>query len=403
MEPELTRETRDYIARTPLEKRKSLGQFFTPAALRRKLLAGLALPERPRILDPACGTGEFLRTARRLWPDAELTGFEVDPQLAALSRSAVPEARIYRIDALEEPWRPAYDAVIGNPPYFEFKPEAAFRKRYQAAISGRPNTYACFVKLGLELLLEGGVLAYVLPPSMNNGAYFRALRDFILTMCRVESLRILPAADLFEGASQTVMLLRLVKGEADDGVHLFRRGPFRLFCQDPARLHVLFEGATTLDDLGYCVRTGSVVWNQVRDQLTDEPQGAVRLIWAHNLAAGALDFRGKPGKPAFVRGRQPLKGPAIVVNRVTGLGQKARLRAALVPRDMEFLGENHVNVVRPPEGMGEAEVGHVVAALLSERAIAAVRELTGNTQISSLELQHLVPIDLSGPLGETQE
>ena len=393
-EPSLSRESLDYIERTPLEKRKALGQFFTPEDLRRALLDQLRLPARPAILDPACGTGEFLRSAREAWPDARLAGFEVDPELARIAAQVIPDASIRCVDALALPFEPAFDLVLGNPPYFQFKPDAAFRQRYASAISGRPNTYACFLKLGLELLRPGGVLAFVLPPSMNNGAYFRSLREFILATCRVESLRIQKSAARFVGANQAVMLLRIVKGEQDDGKFVFSRGPFRLFCQHPDRLQALFAGAATLDALGYSVRTGSVVWNQVRESLSSQPEAAVRLLWAHNVGKGALDLRGKDGKPGFVRGRELLVGPAILVNRVTGQGSKARIRAAVVPDRMEFLAENHVNVVLPPLAATEADVVHVAAALADSRSTEMVRELTGNTQISSLELLHLIPLHL---------
>ena len=52
-EPSLSEETLDYIKRVPLERRKALGQYFTPAELRHELLEGIVLPPRPRILDPA--------------------------------------------------------------------------------------------------------------------------------------------------------------------------------------------------------------------------------------------------------------------------------------------------------------------------------------------------------------
>ncbi|MBI4879840.1 MAG: N-6 DNA methylase [Planctomycetes bacterium] len=389
----LTRETLEYMARAPLARRKSLGQFFTPEALRRELLDGLRLPRAARVLDPGCGTGEFLLSAGRRWPDAELFGFEVDAELAAIAGRLVPGADVRVCDALAEPFLPAFDAVIGNPPYFEFKPPLEVRRRYANAISGRPNSYALFVQLGIELLKEGGVLAYVLPPSMNNGAFFSALRRYLLARCRVESLRVLSSTEIFSGASQSVMLLRLRKGERDDGRHVFRRGPFTLLAEAPAELHALYEGCETLTGLGCEVRTGTVVWNQVKDRLTDDPRGAVRLVWARNIGAGRLDFTPRRGKPGYVRGKEPLRGPAIAVNRVTGSAATAVLKAALVPAGMEFVGENHVNVVLPPAGASEAQVRRIVERLRRPRALAAVRRLTGNTQISSLELGQLVPLE----------
>lgn len=391
-EPPLSEASRAYLARTPLEKRKRLGQFFTPSALRDALLDDLALPARARILDPACGTGEFLASAGVRYPDATLVGWEVDPEPAGVASAQVPRARIEVCDALAVPFEPAFDAVIGNPPYFECRLDPETRARFAGAISGRPNSYALFVYLGLELLKPGGRLAFVLPPSMNNGRYFSALRQRILALARVESLRLLDAPDLFVGASQKVMLLRLTKGESDDARFVYRRGAFTLFTEDPGALAELFESATTLADLGYTVKTGQVVWNQARADLVDRAQGAVRLIWSHDIGDGELRFDGRPGKPGFVRGRAPLVGPAIVCNRVTGSGAAARLRAALVPAGLEFVGENHVNVVLPPAGTPERDVARVVERLRDPRVLQSVRRLTGNTQISSRELAHLVPV-----------
>ncbi|MBK6941967.1 MAG: SAM-dependent DNA methyltransferase [Planctomycetes bacterium] len=389
---ELTEATRAYMERVPIERRKQLGQFFTPRSIRERLLAGLELPPRARILDPACGTGEFLLSARERFPDAQSMGLEIDPELAQIARTNVPEAEIRIGDALRLPHAGEFDAVIGNPPYFEIK-ASAVPEDLRSVVAGRPNVFALFVKYGLDRLVDGGVLAFVLPPSMNNGAYFKALRDDIAARGRILGLELLDARDLFDGASQATMLLRVRKGTAGPERHVFRRGPFTLFVADPAELERGFEGAVTLADLDYGVRTGSVVWNEARADLTTEPRGAVRLIWSHDIGEdGRVRFVDKLGKPGFVKGRVPLLGPAIVVNRITGVGARARLRVAVVPPGVPFLAENHVNVVLPRSGTSHDRVSAVATALRSPHALAAARRLTGNTQISATELKHLIPL-----------
>ncbi|MBL8767345.1 MAG: SAM-dependent DNA methyltransferase [Planctomycetes bacterium] len=389
---ELTPATRAYIERVPLERRKQLGQFFTPRSLRERLLAGIELPPHARVIDPACGTGEFLLTARERFPDATLVGVEIDPELAQIARANVPDADIRIGDALRMPHLGTYDAVIGNPPYFELK-ASDVPASMRGVVAGRPNVFALFVKHGLDLLVDGGVMAFVLPPSMNNGAYFKALRDDVATRGRILGLELQDAHDLFDGATQATMLLRVRKGTAAAERHVFRRGPFTLFVVDPAELERSFDDAVTLADLGYEVRTGSVVWNQARADLTTEPHGAVRMIWSHDIAEdGRVRFADKPGKPGFVRGRMPLLGPALVVNRITGVGSRARLRVAVVPPGVPFVAENHVNVVLPQSGTRHDRVVAVATALRSPHALAAARRLTGNTQISATELKHLIPL-----------
>lgn len=389
---ELTAATRDYMQRVPIERRKQLGQFFTPRSMRERLLAGVELAPDARIIDPACGTGEFLLTARERFPRATLVGIEIDPELARIARANVPDADIRIGDALRATQLGTFDAVIGNPPYFELK-ASDVPESLSGVVAGRPNVFALFVKHGLDLLRDGGVLAFVLPPSMNNGAYFKALREDIATRGRILGLELQDAHDLFEGATQATMLLCVRKGASDPERHVFRRGPFTLFVTDPDAVARGFEEAVTLADLGYDVRTGSVVWNQARADLTTAADGAVRMIWSHDIAEdGRVRFLDKPGKPGFVRGRLPLLGPAIVVNRITGVGARARLRVAVVPPGVPFVAENHVNVVLPQSGTRHDRVAAVASALRSPHALAAARRLTGNTQISATELKHLIPL-----------
>jgi adenine-specific DNA-methyltransferase len=396
--PDLSPETRAYLSRSDPAHRKALGQFFTPMPLREAILDRLDLGPTPRILDPACGTGEFLLSARQRWPGADLEGWEIDRRVAKVARSLVPEARIRGQDALSATPRPRYDAVIGNPPYFEFKPESDVRQRFRDAISGRVNIYALFVHLGIEFLRPEGRLAFVVSTSMMNGAFFRSLRAFVLEQCAVESLEVVRDADAFEGVQQPVMLLVLRKGARDRGRHVFHRNGHTLLAERPDDLATLFTGRTTLAELGYDVRTGTIVWNQHRDALTENASGAVRLIWSHDIGDGRLLEPGtRADRPAFVRGAKKMcTGPAIVVNRITGSGSRARLRTAVVPRGMPFVGENHVNVILPPTDprreVTDREIHRVALALRSPDAVAAARLITGNTQISMTELRDLIPV-----------
>jgi hypothetical protein len=139
------------------------------------------------------------------------------------------------------------------------------------------------------------------------------------------------------------------------------------------------------------------VWNQRKADLRREPgRGTVPLVWAHNLTAArevawAPDH---PKRPQYLREAHPDVGPAVVVNRITGTVGHGALRAALVPAGVRFVGENHVNVIQRDEGLFAAPMDYdaVLDGLRAERATTAVRLITGNTQVSSVELAHLVPI-----------
>jgi hypothetical protein len=88
-----------------------------------------------------------------------------------------------------------------------------------------------------------------------------------------------------------------------------------------------------------------------------------------------------------------MAGPAVVVARVVGRGKG--LKVSTVPASMEFVAENHVNVVTFPGVTAEraAVLCSVVAkGLARPEATEALRWVTGNTQLSATELRDFVPI-----------
>lgn len=397
---ELTRRVHD--ARTPAQ-RKSSGQYFTPRAVRQRLLDRVELRPGMRVLDPGAGTGEFLLDVLERCPSAIVEGFEFDDEIVEWTQRAHPEANVKLVDVLFEPPEPRYDLVIGNPPYYEFKRDSESRARFGGVMSGRPNVFAVFFQVGLDLLVEGGRLAFVVPPSMNNGAYFKNLRRHILDRAAIEHLEILDDPHLFEGAQQQVMLIVLKKGAKSDAFTYtarLRDETVPLFLERPEALSSLLDGHDTLADLGFSIRTGRCVWNQHKAALrAREEPGAVRLIWASNIGDGELEWDEESQKrPQWVRFETPDVGPAIVVNRIIGKVGLGRLRAALAPSGLRFVGENHVNVIQRAPAPGEsaedvdALVRQVLAGLRSERAAAAMRLVSGNTQLSATELSYLIPV-----------
>lgn len=392
--------SREWLASTTAESRKAQGQYLTPRPVADALLAKVELEPGMRVLDPGAGTGELLAAAARSCEGLLLTGWDLDASALEAAAALVPEASLVKRSALNAYEGEPFDLVIGNPPYFQFRPGPALKERYAGVVSGRANIFAFFFQAGLEVLRDGGRLAFIVPPSLNSGAYFEALREHITEVASIESLTVLEGTDLFEGANTAVQLLVLRKGVPGDGFLIERsheESGFRrvVFSADPERLEACFEGRRTLWELGFEAFTGTIVWNQHRDALrkkaTDE---VVPLIWSHNLKDGEVEFGNRDGKPQYIRPPGPVEtGPAVLVNRVVGSVGKGELRTALVPGGAQFLAENHVNVIRPRPGAEPlADWAELDRMLRDQGAAERLRLLTGNTQISARELTHLLPL-----------
>ena len=189
-----------YEASLPLIERKKRGHFSTPPVLVEQILdacgytpgADLALV---RVLDPACGSGNFLTgAAQRLLSFGEhaglspaerialvqrnLWGFDPDPiscflaelQLCTILNAtekpgyALPLSplHIHQADSLILPWEPCVDLVVTNPPYLAAKNNDLSGYRF-AQQRGQADSYLLFLSLALQVVRPGGWIGLVLP------------------------------------------------------------------------------------------------------------------------------------------------------------------------------------------------------------------------------------------------
>ncbi len=115
-----------------LERRRALGQFFTPPVVARfmfdmvRVFRGRSFARTARIIDPACGEGVFLRTAveRGKIATSQLFGVDIDETLVPVWRkdTVLSGAHLHCANGLLDVpsiklLPGAFDLVIGNPPF----------------------------------------------------------------------------------------------------------------------------------------------------------------------------------------------------------------------------------------------------------------------------------------------
>ena len=394
---EYTKESIDYLKNTDIKKRKKLGQYFTPKSIRELLISKLPKKDNADILDPACGSGEFLLSCKKYFKNPILYGFDIDKKLINIASKLVKNASIKNFDFLNiDINKKKYDYIIGNPPYFELKLNEEIKKKYFDIIKGRVNIFSLFIKTGLDLLKDGGYLAYVVPPSMNNGAYFSKLREYIIKNSSLEYLHIIDGADNFHLANQKVMLIILKKTNSKkSSKYIFKKNGITIFTEDKKFLNKAYKNTVSLKDIGYTVKTGSIIWNEHKEKLTNDKNNSTLLIWASNINNGKIIIGYTKGKPQYIKNVSNdliIKNSVVVVNRITGSSKDINIKAAIV-NEKEFVCENHVNVIYMSKNANcNYSLEDIFKALQDKTNIKVMRLISGNTQISKTELERLLPI-----------
>ena len=146
------------------------------------------------VLDPGCGTGEFIDGVirwcqRRRLALPRITGVESDPRHLPALRAKYARVRAISIEHADflTDGRTSYDYIVGNPPYVRiqnmvayspievefYKSEAA---PYSTSKQDNFDKYALFIERGLRLLKPSGRLSYIVPHKFLTIRHGRPLR-----------------------------------------------------------------------------------------------------------------------------------------------------------------------------------------------------------------------------------
>lgn len=202
--------------------RRAAGVYYTSPELVSLVLDAVLAPQSSpppnspteyRVLDFACGAGEFLvQTFRRL---AELRGLpvarqaifglDIDPLAIAAARARLcqiddqfPPEHLEIGDALDPATLPAesFDLIVGNPPYVNVRqlaralPAAAIdrlRTNYQTA-RGNFDLYPLFIERAIALLRPQGRCALVIPNKWTTLDYARTCRELLLRQTSLDQI-----------------------------------------------------------------------------------------------------------------------------------------------------------------------------------------------------------------------
>ena len=88
-----------------------------------------------------------------------------------------------------------FGAIVGNPPYIQLSMDAKqdndlkkyLLDKYQSSM-GRLNTFGFFIRLGIDLLKENGILGFIIPNTLLTQDYYRQLRETILNYCIISNI-----------------------------------------------------------------------------------------------------------------------------------------------------------------------------------------------------------------------
>ena len=291
-----------------------------------------------------------------------------------------------------------YDLIIGNPPYFVCK-KADIPKKYEEYIHGRPNIFGAFILHALSLLRPGGILAFVIPNSLLNSLYYSKIRNFIKETCTIIKIDDYSSINKFIDTSQSTFGLVIKKNvnfvKPSECQYSMLFNDNYIFTNDSLKLKEIFENSTTLEKMGFKVRTGQIVWNEIKDELTDDEEDTI-LIYNTNISREnkfEIKHFKNDEKKQYIN-RDGRVDPILVVNRGNG-NSDYKLNYAVI-RKGPFLVENHLNEIYSPKKMKPDELikiyEKIIKSFENPKTKKFIEIFLGNNSLSKTELETIFPI-----------
>jgi hypothetical protein len=397
------------------DEKKNGGIFFTPPSCVKGIIALLRKSVSKKIqyiLEPSCGSGEFITALADEYPDANIRGIEFHPLIyesVAKKFAGWSNITVQHADFLSDAAStaaPHPDLIIGNPPYFVMKKDAV-PKAYYPYFDGRPNIFALFIIRSAVLLQEGGILCFVLPSSFMNSSYYDKTRKYlvshftILHVARCESL--CENVKYIDTAQDTIVLV-VQKGFGGNDVGIsegcvFEKHGMTIFTDNVPRLVRLYSGSKSLAELHFDVHVGTVVWNQCKTILTDDAS-KTRLIYSSNIEDATFVHKTykNPEKKAFID-KPGIKAPMLVLNRGYGVGEYQFDYCLVTPEivgSAAYLVENHLICITAAAAADTTtandEFQRVMRSFRDPRTREFIECYFGNSAINTTELNHMLPI-----------
>lgn len=213
-------------SRLGLKSKEQTSAHFTPTSVVRTIVEeainGFSFNGKTEltVLDPACGSGEFLKEFVR---QVKLKGFNGKINLIGwdITQTAIDMAnfivnyevkpykdsvsiKLEQKDALADgkAWKYEADFVLMNPPFISLETMSGEQKEKVSSILGelnnkRPNTAGAFLWNAVQCLKDGGVIGCVLPTSIFENETYIPLREEIKKIVDVKIVGRLGSQTLF--------------------------------------------------------------------------------------------------------------------------------------------------------------------------------------------------------------
>ena len=219
--------------------KKENGIFYTDVELSQKIIQFLNIPEEASVMDPCCGTGSFLISAKNLGYSL-VYGSDIDKKAVAIVKNDCKDVKAKVIDTLAKNGQQTLklfnlqgpvDFVVGNPPYAPMSKDIVIDTTdylfLRSVKDSGSNLFIAALYRAFELVKPEGTISYIIPKNFLHVASYGVLRRMILNEKSIVS--IVDIGRYFKSVRGEQIILTLKNHAVEEnniGIYKYENGNF---------------------------------------------------------------------------------------------------------------------------------------------------------------------------------
>ena len=386
---------------------KENGIYFTPADIIKICIDKIKYFEKEynitinNILEPCCGSGEFIKSIDKHFIDTTIYGIENNNDIYNKIKNIELKNNkliLENTNFFHKTTNNKYDLIIGNPPYYVVK-KNTINDKYFKYFDGRPNIFILFIIDCLKSLNKGGILCFVLPNSFMNCLYYDKTRKYIKNNYRILDI-IFFKDNKFLNTKQGVfiMIVQNANSNKNSNEYILNINEYTIFNEKNKikKLKELYENSINLNKLKFSVNVGTIIWNEHKNILSDD-ENKTLLIYNGYLKNNNLSIKkfNNTTKKNYID-KDGINEVCLVVNRGYGVGDY-HFNYSLIDLNQKYLVENHLLVIKYIGNKSTKDeikdiYNQIIKSFGNDKTKEFISIYFGNNALNINELLHILPI-----------